>query len=40
MNPNSSGHYRGLHIVVINPLTGHIITKQVFDTHISSEELN
>ena len=34
---NDSNHYRGLHIVVINPIHGKILIAKVFDTHASSD---
>ena len=40
MDPNESGHFRGLHIVVINPFTGEVEWCQVFDTYKSSKNLN
>ena len=36
---NGSVDYRGLHVVVINPSDGHIISSLVFDTYISSNKL-
>ena len=36
---NGSVDYRGLHIAVINPSSGEIISSQVFDTYISSKKL-
>lgn len=38
VKPNTSGNYRGLHIVIINPETGKVDTAQVFDTYKSSQE--
>ena len=35
---NCNGHYRGLHIVVINPNNGVVETAKVFDTYESSKE--
>ena len=35
---NDSNHYRGLHVVVINPVDGKIVIAKVFDTYKSSEE--
>lgn len=40
MEPNESGHFRGLHIVIINPLTGDIEAGKVFDTYKSSAMIN
>ena len=37
---NESGHYRGLHIVIINPFTGIVESAQVFDTYKTSKRLN
>ena len=37
---NENGHDRGVHIVVINPLTGKVRNAKVFDTYKSSEEWN
>ena len=33
---NCNNHYRGLHIVIINPQSGKIELAQVFDTYQSS----
>ena len=30
---NESGHYRGLHIVLVNPLNGNVEWARVFDTY-------
>ena len=30
---NESNHYRGLHIVIVNPANGKVEFAQVFDTH-------
>lgn len=30
---NSQGHYRGLHIVIINPANGEVALAKVFDTY-------
>ena len=35
-----NGHYRGLHIVVINPSNGAIDTAEVFDTYESCKLLD
>ena len=40
MNKNESGHFRGLHIVVINSLDGKVEMTKVFDTYKSSEGFN
>ena len=37
---NESGHLRGLHIVVISPINGKVISAKVFDTYKSSAGLN
>ena len=34
---NESGHFRGLHIVVINPLDCSVVFAKVFDTYASSD---
>lgn len=39
MDKNENGHYRGLHIVSISPLSGKVQWAEVFDTHKSSEKL-
>ena len=36
VQPNENGHFRGLHIVVINPINGKVSKAQSFDTHESS----
>ncbi len=36
MMPNENGHYRGLHIAIINPYTGKVEVARVFDTYKSS----
>ena len=36
---NSSGHYRGLHVVLYNKTQGKAVFSKVFDTYKSSEEL-
>ena len=40
MQLNQSGHYRGLHIVVIDPIDGTVKLAKVFDTFESSEDLS
>lgn len=40
MHPNENGHFRGLHIAIINPLSGDIKSAEVFDTYKSSERLD
>ena len=40
MQKNENGHYRGLHIAVINPENGEIVLAQVFDTYETSEKLD
>ena len=35
---NERGDFRGLHIVVINPTTGKVVSAKVFDTHVTSDE--
>lgn len=37
---NEHKHFRGLHIVVINPINYKVIMSKVFDTYITSNELN
>ena len=37
---NESDHYRGLHLAIINPKSGNIEKALVFDTHISSDQLD
>lgn len=37
MKKNESGHFRGLHIVVIDGNTGKVEKAQVFDTYASSD---
>lgn len=33
---NENGHYRGLHIVIINHETAEVVSAKVFDTHQST----
>ena len=40
IKPNDNGHFRGLHIVVINPHTGTIETQKAFDTWKGPEEFD
>ena len=40
MEENEEGHYRGLHIVIINPKTGIVENAKVFDTYKSSDEFD
>lgn len=40
VNKNETGHYRGLHIVMIEPKTGSAEFAQVFDTYKNSTELD
>lgn len=40
MEPNENNHFRGLHIVIINPENGNIEFAEVFDTHETSDNLN
>lgn len=37
---NHNSHYRGLHIVVINPNNGYIMFARAFDTYDTSEHLD
>lgn len=37
MEANENGHFRGLHIGVINQSNGQVIVKKVFDTYKSSK---
>ena len=37
---NESSHYRGLHIVIINPSNGKVSAARVFDTYKTSEKLD
>ena len=39
LEPNSNGHFRGLHVIVVNPNDGNIEYAQVFDTYKSSDSL-
>ena len=40
LSPNSSGHERGLHLVIIDQKLGQVIQAQVFDTYKSSQFLD
>ena len=40
MCPNINGHYRGLHIVIVNTPTGEFEHAKVFDVYKSSEEID
>lgn len=37
VEPNSNLHFRGLHIVIIDPSNGKIVFAKVFDTYASSD---
>ena len=37
---NESGHYRGLHLVIINPKSGQVESAKVFDTYKTSAALD
>ena len=37
---NENDHYRGLHIVIINPSNGKVSAGRVFDTYKTSEQLD
>ena len=39
MDRNESGHDRGLHLVIINPLNGAVELSQVFDTYKGDHKL-
>ena len=39
-NKNENGHFRGLHVVIIDPKTGELKLAEVFDTYKSSERLD
>ena len=39
MDKNENNHYRGLHLVVIDPKSGTIQLSRVFDTYFSSTQL-
>ena len=39
MEMNKNKHYRGLHIVILNPADYKAVVAKVFDTYESSEEL-
>lgn len=38
MVKNENGHYRGLHVAVVDPNDGKVEVAKCFDTHKSSEE--
>ena len=40
LEPNTSDHFRGLHLVVINPSSGEVTFAKVFDTYESSLQLD
>ena len=40
LDQNENGHYRGLHIVIINPHTGKVSRAKVFDTYKSAERFD
>ena len=40
MERNSNGHYRGLHVVIINSKTGQVHMARVFDTYKTSVQLD
>ena len=40
MQRNENGHFRGLHVCIIDCLTGEVVLARVFDTHKTSEEFN
>lgn len=40
VDKNVSGHFRGLHIVIINKSNGKVKIAKVFDTYKSSQELD
>lgn len=37
---NTSGHYRGIHVVIVNPATKGIVIAKVFDTYKSGVEFD
>ena len=37
MLKNTKNHFRGLHVVLVNPLNGKIVFSKVFDTYTSSD---
>ena len=40
LKKNASNHYRGLHIVVVDPSSGSVVEAQVFDTYKCSKGLD
>ena len=40
MAKNENGHFRGLHVCIIDHLTGEVLLAKVFDTYKSTEEFN
>ena len=36
---NENGHYRGLHMAVIDSLTAEVMLARVYDTHVSSVKI-
>ena len=40
MKRNENGHYRGLHIAVINPKSGKIVSTHIFDTYKCSDKFD
>ena len=38
--PNENNSYRGLHIVIINPLNGKVVHAKAFDTHDRSDGID
>ena len=37
---NENGHYRGIHIVVLNSYRGSIVLAEIYDTYKSSEDID